>query len=688
MSKKYKVILQNEASECGLACICIISSYYGRTIELSTLRLKKPISLKGMTLSNIISVSKFLKLDTRAIKLDIENLINLKKPCILHWNFNHFVVLKEVNKKYITIIDPAIGIRKLSINEVSNSFTGVALEVWPNAEFQPLNIPLNFGLNKFLKLQNTKYKDTLIKILLISIFIEIFVILSPLFLKNIVDKFIVYSDNKVLFSLISLFTIIYFLQYISIFLRGWIIVETGADLNLKWKANIFNHLIRLPIKYFQNRHLGDIVSRIQSIDNIQKAMTSSIIESLIDGLMCLLILIVIFSYSSLIGSIILLSIAIYTLFRFFYYEKMNNDLFKEILFSANQQTNMLETVRGIKTIKLFNKETDRQLSWLKLLSLQLNASITTQKNEIFSKFIFNIIFLIQHISSIVIGAFIVIEGSFTLGVFVLLISYKIIIDNRIVLFIDNFFKIRNLNIHVNRMADIYLTKKEDEIYLDNELSNFDISVKNISFSYIGTNSMVFSNIDLFIPYGSSIAITGPSGCGKTSFINLILGVENNYSGDIFLGNINIKDIGYNELRNYISSVSQEDNLFAGSILDNISFFDSEVDEEYVYECAKNAFIFDEITEFPMKFNTLIGDMGTVLSGGQKQRILIARALYKRPKILVMDEATSHLDTYKESQINEVMKNLNITRIIVAHRPDTINSADIIYKFTTDGLIKI
>lgn len=348
-----------------------------------------------------------------------------------------------------------------------------------------------------------------------------------------------------------------------------------------------------------------------------------------------------------------------------------------IIHSAKQSSHFMETMRGIRAIKRFDKQTLRQNTWQSLFVNQINAGLKTQKLGLAFGFINGIIFGLENLIVIYLGASYVINGTFTVGILMAFIAYKNQFGGRVSSLIDKFVQVKMLSLHGERLADIVLSEKEkQEFILDKpKIENYDIEVKNLSFKYSDDEPYIFENLNFKIQENTSVAIVGATGCGKSTLMSLLLGELTANSGEIKIAGKLIKTMNDVNSLNCVACVSQDDVLFAGSLLENISFFDDKLDKEWVEICAKMVGIHNEIMAMPMNYQTLVGDMGSVLSGGQKQRIFIARALYQKPKILLMDEATSHLNVEKEQEINEMIKSLNITRIMIAHRPETIASAD-------------
>lgn len=674
---KLPLILQTEATECGLACLGMVAGYHKYRTDLRTLRGQFQISQKGARLADLINIASNMDLETRAVKLEMEDLKQLKLPCILHWDFNHFVVLKKVGAKTITIHDPASGIRKLSFAKASKSFTGVALECWPNTQFKPKEAKQTIALRGLLG-RVTGIARSFGQILILALALEVFALVSPFFLQWVIDNVIVSADRDLLTTLAIGFGLLMVMQQAITTIRSWVIMYMGTTLNIQWRANVFSHLIRLPTTYFEKRHLGDVVSRFGAIDQIQKTLTTSFLEAILDGLMTVVTLAMMFFYSSTLGWIAVGTMFLYALIRWAWYRPLRNATEDQIIHAAKQQSHFLETVRGVKAIKLFQRHDERRSTWLTLLVDQINADLRTQKLQIFYTLMHGLLFGAENILILWLGAKLVMDGNFSVGMLMAFNSYKGQFDTRVSSLIDKFFELKMLQLQGERLADIVLSEPETSqtsaSIINDTLLEPSIEVSNLRFRYADQDPFVLDRIDIKISAGESIAIVGASGCGKTTLINVMLGILPVTEGNVLIGGISTRQLGIDNLRRMVGTVMQDDVLFAGSIADNISFFDPQIDQKWIEECAQMAAIAPDIVAMPMAYNTLVGDMGTVLSGGQKQRILLARALYKRPKILFLDEATSHLDLSREQEVNASIMALKMTRIIVAHRPETIATA--------------
>lgn len=676
--RKLPLMLQTEAAECGLASLAMVAGYHGFQTDVSSMRRLFLVSIKGTTLGHLIQMAHALQMNTRPVKLDLEDLPQLRMPCILHWNFNHFVVLKEVTKKGVVIHDPAIGIRRMTFDEVSDTFTGVALELWPNTGFRKVTYKQRLSLRELMGNVTGLFRS-LSQVLVLAVSLEVFALVSPFFLQWVIDNVIVSADRDLLTTLALGFGLLMLMQQLVMTLRSWVIMHMATTLNVQWRANVFTHLLNLPVQYFEKRHLGDVVSRFGSIDLIQRTLTSSFVEAILDGMMTLVTLVMMFVYSPKLAWIAVGAMVLYGIGRWAWYSPLRAATEEQIIHAAKQQSHFLETIRGVKTIKLFLRQDERRATWLTLLVDQINADLRTQKLHVAFRLLNGTLFGVERILIIWLGASLVLDGNFTIGVLTAFIAYKDQFDSRVASLIDKAVEIKMLRLQGERLADIVLAEVEATqqatVQLDPAEVEPSIALRGLRFRYADQEPWVLDGIDLDIQAGESVAIVGPSGCGKTTLVNAILGIRPPVEGEVMIGGYSVKQMGFETLRGMIGTVMQDDSLFAGSITDNISFFDNKVDHDRVEVCAKLAAIHEEIVAMPMGYATLIGDMGTALSGGQKQRVLLARALYKQPRILLLDEATSHLDTTRESLVNSSIKSLNLTRVVVAHRPETIAAAD-------------
>lgn len=672
------VVLQTEAAECGLACLAMVASAHGHRTDLATLRQRFSVSSKGVTLKELVRMAEALRLQPRALRAELDDLGQLRTPCILHWDLNHFVVLVSVKRGVATIHDPGRGLRRLKREELSRHFTGIALELQPAPGFAPQVERQRITLSQLLG-PVTGFKRSLAQVFVLAFALELFTLLSPFFMQWVVDGVILTADRDLLLTLAVGFGLLVLVQVATAAARSWAVLVLSSTLNLQWLVNVFAHLLRLPVAWFEKRHPGDIWSRFGSVQQIQKTLTSSFIEAVLDGLMVLLALGVMLLYSVPLTLVALAAVTGYALLRWAFFKPQREATEEALVFEGRQASHFLESLRGVQAIKLFNAQGDRGSRFASLVVDTMNADIASRKLELLFGVLHRLLFGLERVAVIGLGALFVLDGKLSVGMLFAFFAYREQFALRVSALIDKTVALKMLRLQGERLADIVLTAPEGEGERDApaaapEAGAPAIELRDVSFRYADGEPEVLRGVSLRIEPGESVAIVGPSGGGKTTLLKLMLGIHAPTHGELRVGGQPLSRVGLRAWRDRVGVVMQDEPLFSGSIAENIAFFDPAPDRAWVEQCARVAAVHDEIEAMPMGYHTLIGEMGAALSGGQKQRILLARALYKRPQILLLDEATSSLDVERERQVNQAVRQLALTRVIVAHRPETIASA--------------
>lgn len=678
LTRKLPMIHQTEISECGLACLAMIASYHGYQTDLLTLRRQFDLSQRGCRLSDLMDWSHMIHLLSRAVKLELEEMKHLRLPCILHWDMNHFVVLKKVRGKSIVLHDPAIGVVRYSIKEASAHFTGVALELTPAVDFEKIKNRTTLFLSDLWS-SITGLKLPLFQVVLLSVTLEIFALVNPLLMQLVIDDVIVTRDFPLLYLIAIGLGLLTIIQGITTYVRSWIVLFLSNVLNIQLVANLANHLFKLPLDFFQKRHLGDILSRFGSLGSIQNKLSTDFAEGIVDGVMAIATVAVMFFYSPLLTCVVLLALLSYITARAIFYPTLKRLNQESLVISAKENSFFMESIRAILPLKIFSKELQRENVWKNYYAERLNVGIKVSKWGLIYKGINQAIFGVEYIAILLIGAGSVMTGTFTIGMLMAYLSYRQQFVGSSIGLIDKVVSYRLISVDLERVADIALTAPEQKSDSDHQTISRVITgqfvVKDLSFRYSEKEPYLFNHLSFSIEPGESIALVGKSGCGKTTLIKLMMSLLSPSQGEILIDGLDITKIGFKNYRSQIAAVMQEDILLSGSIAENISFFDPERNQERVEACAMIAAIHEEINQMSMAYTTLVGDMGSTLSGGQRQRILLARALYRQPKVLFLDEATSHLDTPNEDRVNQQLRELRITRVLAAHRQETIDSAD-------------
>jgi len=682
------VILQTEASECGLACLCMIANHFGYRTDLDELRRDHRLSLMGATLEDIAAIGERIGLVSRGLRCEPDELAQLAMPAILHWNLNHFVVLTAVRAGKACVIDPAHGELALDADAVSAQFTGVALELTPGFDFKRKAPPPPLKLSHVVG-RVSGLGSSLFQLFMLALVLEALAVTLPLITQWITDEVIVSGSHDLLTMLgLAAMAVGICMAAVSA-LRGWVALYIGSHFNLQWMTNVMTHLLRLPVDYFERRHIGDIVSRFGSVGTIAHTLTGTTVEIALDGMLAVGMLAMMLLYAPLLTGVVVGIVATYALLRWARFKTVRAASAGALARHAREQTYFLETIRGVRSIKLFNKESERRAAWLTLWVDATNASLLIERFNLVFSGAWGVVSSIERAGVLWLGALAVIDHRLSLGMLLAFLAYKEQFSGRVNSLVDRVVEVKMLSVATERLADIVLGEPEDKPapQLKEDLADSTLSLKGVSFKYAATERAVLTNVNLTVRPGECIAIVGPSGCGKTTCMKLLLGILAPTQGQVLFADRPLARLGLRRYRTSVAAVMQDDHLFAGSILGNICFHEARPDEAWMRECARNAGIDDEIMAMPMGYHTLVGDMGTVLSGGQKQRLLLARALYRRPKILFLDEATSHLDLENERTISDSLARLEMTRIMIAHRPQTIAIADRVYRMQDGRLVE-
>jgi len=692
--RRLPMIRQTEAAECGLACLAMVAGYYGHDIDLNTLRRRFPVSLKGANLKNLISTADHLNLGARALRVEMEGLRQLGKPAVLHWDMNHFVVLKAVTATHAFIHDPARGERKLRLKEVSPHFSGVALELTPTAAFERKDERARMKLADLWS-RAVGLKRALAQIFVLSGLLQAVALATPFYMQIVVDEVLTKFDTDLLIVLALGFGMLVLIEAATTALRRFVILYAGNQLSFQMVANLFRHLMVLPLPWFEKRHIGDVVSRFSSTQPIRDMLTEGVVAAVIDGLMAVTTLVLIFIYSVTLGFVVLGAAGLYLVLRLALYRPFRRRTEDEIVTRAKEQSTFMESVRAIQSVKLFGREAERQAVWQNKFADAINARVRLGKLRISFETANTLLFGLENVLVVYLGARFVLAGELSIGMLFAFMAYKRHFIDNVSNLIERLIEFRLLELHLERIADIGHAEPEEGLNapVPRTLTGEDaqlqgrIAVEDVSFRYGEGEPWVLSGANLEIAPGEMVVLVGPSGQGKTTLLKVMLALFTPERGTLAVDGRPIEQFGRSAYRSQIGAVMQEDALLSGSIADNISFFDPEPDEARIQKAAEMAAIHDEISAMPMGYDSLIGDMGTVLSGGQKQRVLLARALYREPRALFLDEGTANLDPASERHIVDLLAGMAITRVCVAHREAMMGVADRILRVERGQVIE-
>ena len=503
--RRLPIILQTEMAECGIACLAMVASYHGHEIDLNTIRRQYPISLRGTTLHSLMQTADKMDFACRPLRLELEQMDQLRTPTILHWDMNHFVVLKSVTNKHIVIHDPAQGERKLTISEASKHFTGVALELMPTSKFQPKDevrkIPMWMFWERMVGL-----KSAMIQVFLLSIGLQLFALISPLFMQLVVDEVLRSYDFHLLKALALGFGLLMLIEMGTTALRSVLLMSFSSMLNIQMATNLFRHLIRLPLSYFEKRHIGDIVSRFGSLSQIEKLLTTGIVQAIVDGMMALATMIMLFVYAPFLALLVLTALGLYTIIRLLWYRPLRYITEESIVTGAKESSNFMETIRATQSIKIFAKESQRQILWQNRYADKINTGIRLGKMKIIFSSMNSLLFGLENIIVIYFAAKLVMSNSMTVGMMYAFMSYKSQFTGKAVALIENFIELKMLGLHLERLGDIALEKQEVQEggLQDPPVIKGGIRLENLSFRYAEEEPYIIKGLNLKVEYALRI----------------------------------------------------------------------------------------------------------------------------------------------------------------------------------------
>ena len=671
--------LQAEAAECSAACLCMIADYLGYRVTIAELRRTQSISLRGASINDLVAAADSIGLRARAVKVDISELNRVRLPAVIHWRMNHFVVLERQHLDGARIVDPAVGRRRISREELSESFTGVALEVAPGQLFRARQPLPTLGLRHFLT-EAPGLPRQLAIVLGLSLVLQSITLLTPFYAQWVVDDIVISGDTSLLGVLALSFATLAVLHAVLTATRGWLVIWISARLSFDWATGLFAHLLRLPVDYFEKRNIGDIQSRFGSLQPVRELLTTQTVEGLIDGAMAIVILAVLLYYDLGLTAIVLLSVSLYALLRLSLLIPARARTLEIVRQRATVEAQLLETLRGIYAVKSYSLAHCRHREYERRTADAVQVEASLAQLNVSQQVANQLLFALQNVAVLWLGAIRVIDGRISTGMLIAFIAYKHQFSTRSAALVDKLIEFRLIRAHLSRLSDIVEQPADSaeatigpskDHYPDRPQLAFD----NLGFRYADNEPFVFRDLTLALPALGSVALVAPSGFGKTTLLKVLAGLLQPVEGSIRLGTRTVTAHNIADYRSNVSFVMQNDVLFNGSIADNIAMFAEYPDDKQIQAAAQLAAVHDEVMAMPMAYRTLIGDMGSTLSGGQQQRIVLARALYRQPRILLLDEATSHLDAAKEREVAQSLAALKLLRIHVAHRETTISHCD-------------
>lgn len=657
----------------------MIAGHYGNEISLHALRNRASLSSRGANLKDLVEVARDLRLIARPLRLQLHEIDCLRLPAILHWRMNHFVVLVSLKRGKAVVHDPAAGRRAIRKSELDKSFTGVAVEMSPAHDFDVNKKASRIGFLDFVA--SFRYLGRYLWMMLaLLITTQILALVPPIATQLLIDEVVLGQDRVWLVQALLGLAAVVSVGILLEAARKWISLYAGTKGAVDSSLSVLNHLLSLPASFLHSRHLGDLMSKIGSLTPIRTALTDTGINGIVQFVVLLATLTIMFLYSTWLTAVSLGGLVLSALLTATVLPASRRLAEEALVHTARQDSSLLETLGAYDSVRAMDLAAIRLSQWQKHFFAATNARVRKARLSIWTGAGTGVIGAVEQVLFLGVGISGIVDKRITIGVLFAFLSLR----GRFAAAIANlattaqsFFMLR---VHTDRISDILLAEPDSPPSASALRARIagSLETKKMSFRYPGS-PWVIRDFSCVIARGESVAVTGPSGAGKSTLLCLLSMQVAATSGRILVDNIDLELWNSHCLRRQIGVVLQNDRLFQGSIFENIAGFDPQPDMKRVQRAAINAEIWADIQAMPMTLYTLLGNGGNTLSGGQQQRILLARALYRQPRILFLDEATSHLDIDTERRVLDRLASSGITIVSVAHRLDVLSRADHVIK---------
>jgi len=665
--------------ECGLACLAMIFSYHGRKTSISELRTTYGVSRDGLSASNLVKAARRTGMIARAISLQKNDFKHVTFPAIIHWQFNHFLVVERWTQSKVTVVDPAIGRRQLTEEEFNRGFTGIVMMFEPGLDFQRRHTQSSLTLGTYAKQAMYQAPGAIIQVVIASLIFQAFGLIPAFMTKMVIDQIVPLRLNSAMTLLGAGMIMLVVSQGFISLLREWLLIYVRARIDTHMMLGFFQHLLTLPYSFFQQRSSGDLLTRMGSNTVIRDTLSSQVVSTLLDSSTVVVYLCILLVQSLPFAIITLVLGLLQVILLLCVYRTIADLAAQELAAQGKSQGYMAEAMTGIATLKAAGAEHSAHERWANLFFDQLNISVRRSYVSNITSTLMLILKLAAPFTLLWVGASEVLSGTISIGTMLALTALSSAFLSPLSSLVASGQQLQVVQAHLDRLSDIMTApaeQNEEEVQMPPKLSGT-ISLENVSFRYSAETPNILQSITLKIHAGQKVAIVGRTGSGKSTLGRLLLGLYIPTEGAIYYDGIPLNSLHYQEVRRQFGVVLQESAIFSGSIMHNIILNNPEMPKEDAVQAAQMADIHDDILKMPLSYETLVAEGGGALSGGQRQRLSLARAIAHHPSILLLDEATSNLDVVTEQRVAQNLEQLPCTQIIIAHRLSTIRHADLI-----------
>jgi ABC-type bacteriocin/lantibiotic exporter with double-glycine peptidase domain len=666
-----------EISDCGAACLAMTLAYHGRNVSPEDVRRATRTSRDGVSAASLVEAARSYGMDARGVSVDIDGLKYLERGTILHWEFNHFVVLDRVGRGGVDVLDPALGRIRLPMERVSKAFTGVAITLQPSSSFER-GTGASRGAWRYLK-PMLRQSRLLSKVGVTSFLIQIFALATPILMGVIVDRVVPSGDRSFLLAVALGMVAMIGFHLLSTFVRSHLLLALRAQLDMNISTGFIGHLVKLPYQFFLQRSAGDLMARLNSNVTVREILTTGAISTVLDGALVSIYLLLIFAQSVPMGAVILVLAALQVAILAFTHRPMQRVMAETLQAQARSQGYLGQMITGIETLKSVGAEARSVAQWSNLFVDEINATLARGRLSAVIESLTAGLRIASPLVVLTVGALGVLSGDLSLGTMLALSALGTGFLTPLSSLIITGTQVQLLGSYMERINDVLDTAPEQnpEDVRPAPKLNGRVTLRDVSFSYSETSPEVVKDISLEIEPGRTIGIVGKSGSGKSTLAHLILNLYRPTRGNILYDGLELATLEAASVRAQLGIVPQNSYLFGTSVRTNIALTKPDASMAEIERAARLAVIHDDIVAMPLGYDTVLSDGGASISGGQRQRIALARALVHEPAILLLDEATSSLDTVTETQIYTNLDELDCTRIVIAHRISTIRRADVI-----------
>lgn len=679
------MIMQRETSECGLACLAMLAGFHGKVMGLQYLRQLTGLSSQGASVRDLLEAGEKLQLRGRALRLEPSDLRQLKLPAVLHWDMDHFVILKHAKTGRLAIHDPAVGVKHYRSRDVENHFTGIAVEFSPDSQFQSQVHASAKAISLWQLLgESHGLGPALLQVLVLSILVQALALLAPMYLQLVIDQGITRGDMDLVFMLALLFGLLMLAKTLVSHMRGLLLLASTNQLGFQLVADAVHHLLRLPLAFFEKRELGDVVSRFSALENIKQLVTREMVTVVVDGLFSVITVVILLLYQPMLTVITITAVVLHSLVRVSTLTIEHHHRTQVVELQARQQTRFMENIRNINTIKINAMENEREHDWLGRYGQYVNGAFGLGNFQLRVASLESLILGIENILIIYFGSVLVSQNGLTLGQLMSFVFLKQHFLNSILAMIPKLAEMRLVKVELERVSDILqapIEESRDQLSLHDPEVHGDIVIRDLEFRYPGSSRPVIDTFNAHIKAGQITAISGPSGCGKSTLLKLILGLEQADNGSIVIDGLMHEQRHGKHFRNRTTAILHDENLLAGTLAYNINLDLDPGNQARLEKACQQAGILEVIKSLPMGFASRIGEMGNPFSAGQTRRLLLARALYRQTRLLILDETLTHLGRGEAEKLLSMLRAEMKTVVIVSHDLEVIKQADQVISLT-------